>query len=65
MILIPRMPIAYKLIQNQITALLGENFDFQQMFQEPLGLTLSALPSKDASQVNVKILFHSKIVYNE
>lgn len=24
------------------------------MFQEPLGLTLSALPSKDASQVNNK-----------
>lgn len=47
-------------------ALLGENFDFQQMFQEPLGLTLSALPSKDASQVNTKnsVAFGKKIILN-
>lgn len=43
-------------------ALLGEDVNFQQMFKEPLGITLSALPSKDASQVYGPMLSRYRIL---
>lgn len=42
--------------------LLGEDFCFQEMFSEPLGINLSAVPSKDASQVYSPMLSRYRVL---
>lgn len=38
-----------------VSGLLGEDYPYQQMFSKPIGIQLSAMPTKDASEVTNQI----------